>query len=160
MAIHVKVSGAWKESTQPSVRVGGAWKAVHQAYVRVSGTWKPLLAGATIASRSILGTSSAGYELNADGIAYEGVNGSYSAISGEWLLAGSASDFEVRATLNSGTTPSGTLGSWVALSTTRTWELSAPSGQVRSCELTVEIRRASDSTVVATATITIDADNT
>jgi len=40
MAIYTKVSGAWKEVTQPSVKVSGAWKNCSEVHVKVSGVWK------------------------------------------------------------------------------------------------------------------------
>ena len=40
MTIHTKVSGSWKEVSQPSVKVSGAWKNCTGVYTRVSGAWK------------------------------------------------------------------------------------------------------------------------
>lgn len=103
-------------------------------------------------------TATAGYRLNNSGSASKRVAGSYSAISNEWMLRGSVSQYETRATLNSGSTPSGTLGSWLSLSTTRDWELTTASGNI-TCSLTVEIRRASNGEVLDSATITLTAES-
>jgi len=100
-------------------------------------------------------TATAGYRIDSDGTAYTVVNGSSSAISGEWLVAGSNTDFEVRATLQSGVTPSGTLGSWLATTSARTWAVSS-SGVLLTSVILVEIR--TGSTVLASATITLQAE--
>jgi hypothetical protein len=65
--------------------------------------------------------------------------------------------YEVRATLLGGTAPSGTVGSWLSLASNRNWSLSLPTPGFEFCVLLVEIRRAVDSTVVATATISLTA---
>lgn len=82
---------------------------------------------------------------------------------GDWISPkGSASDFyEARATVTSGSLTSGTAGSWLPLGTTRTWTKTATPGTgVQTCVFTLEIRRASDSVVVDTATITLQAEST
>lgn len=85
---------------------------------------------------------------------------------GEWMGipgAFSGGDFEVRVT-QTGTvgagTLTGTLGSWLALSSNRTWELTTTDNSFCSRTFTVEIRRITDSFVVATATITLSAEST
>jgi hypothetical protein len=40
MTWHTKVSGAWKEITDPQVKVSGAWKEISEGHVKVSGAWK------------------------------------------------------------------------------------------------------------------------
>ena len=40
MTIHTKVSGSWKEVSQPSVKVSGAWKNCTGVYTKISGAWK------------------------------------------------------------------------------------------------------------------------
>jgi hypothetical protein len=103
-------------------------------------------------------SATAGYRLDSDGAAYQTVfSGAYVAIGGEWLLSGSAADYEARATKVSGTTPSGTLGSWLALSSDRTWSLTTTAGNA-SCVLTIEIRNATTLAVLDTATITLEAE--
>lgn len=66
-------------------------------------------------------------------------------------------DYEIRATLNSGDTPTtGTIGSWEALSTTREWTLTA-SGSDLACELLIEIRWSGNDEVQDSATYTLTA---
>lgn len=79
---------------------------------------------------------------------------------GDWISPkGGASNFyEARATVTSGSLTTGTTGAWLGLGTTRTWTLTQSSaGLTSTCIFTVEIRRASDSVVVDSATITLTA---
>lgn len=80
-----------------------------------------------------------------------------------WLLVGSASDYEVRATLSSGTTPSsGTLNTWQGLGTSRSWSQTqtGPGVGTRGCVLGIEIRLASSGTVLASDSVEITAEVT
>lgn len=105
------------------------------------------------------GTATAGYRLNSDGVAYiRNTSGSYTAISGQWMLSGTNSDYEARVTLISGRTPTGTIGSWVSLGSTQSWELSVSSGFWAS-EFIVEIRLASSGAVLDTAAVTLNAES-
>ena len=91
-----------------------------------SGTDSVNLAGATLSDQQVVATAEAGYRLTSGGAeqSYEGLPTSpitWDAIS-TWLLSGSAANFSVRLTKSSGTDPtSGTLNTWQALSSTRTW---------------------------------------
>lgn len=68
-------------------------------------------------------------------------------------------DYEVRLTRNSGTSPTGSaLGTWLPLSSTQTWVLTASAGNVLTSNLTAEIRKTSSGVVLATATIILEAD--
>ena len=79
---------------------------------------------------------------------------------GDWInpKASAPGSYEIRATLVSGDTPSGTLGSWLALTSNRTWTNNKPGGLpgVRSCQLTIEIRLGS--TVLDTTTVNLYAE--
>ncbi len=77
----------------------------------------------------------------------------------QWLDSSySASDFEVRATLNSGNTPTGNLGTWNTISTDRSWSLSQTVPGTKTCSLLIEIGYAGQNLALDSATITIDAD--
>lgn len=67
-------------------------------------------------------------------------------------------DYEIRATLDSGDTPTGTIGSWEALSSDRQWTLqtSTPLDTV-TCTLTIEIRWTGNNVVQDSATFIITA---
>ena len=98
-------------------------------------------------------SATAGYRLDSDSSAYRtNSSGTYVAIGGEWRLQGVVADYEARATLVSGSSPTGTLGSWLALSSDRTWSITSTSGY-DTCTLTIEIRSAASQAVLDTATI-------
>lgn len=84
-------------------------------------------------------------------------------LDASWLDSGySAADYQIRVTKVSGTTPVGTLNSWLALSSNRTWSLTDDAGAAgsKSCVLTVEIRdAAAPNTIRDTATYTLEADS-
>lgn len=75
------------------------------------------------------------------------------AFTGEWLVRGAASDFQVRATLNSGALDAGSsaTGAWLALTSARTWLLDFDG----SAELTIEIRDAASLDVLDSATVSL-----
>lgn len=73
---------------------------------------------------------------------YSVSSGSFTEPRGNWVNpATAASQWEIRATLASGDTPTGTLGTWLPLSSSRLWRLSRVSTGVSSCNLTFEFRR-------------------
>lgn len=78
----------------------------------------------------------------------------------KWLEYGDASDFVIYATKDSGIDPTVNAGflTELPLSTSRVWEMQSSVG-LRTCQITFEIRRASDSSVVATTVVTLEADN-
>lgn len=85
--------------------------------------------------------------------------GNIAAINDAWItpLSAAGSAYQIRATLSSGDTPSGTIGSWEGLGSTRTWGLSQSGVGSKACDLLIEIRRASDSVVLDSATYTLGA---
>jgi hypothetical protein len=98
----------------------------------------------------------AGYRVDSDAFVYTAANfnGVYTA-SEQWDSDPSTvGNYEVRATLASGNTPTGSaLATWLILSSDRTWELVASPGNVLSCTLTIDIRDTATSTIRATATV-------
>lgn len=69
--------------------------------------------------------------------------------------------YEVKCTLSSGTFSTGTSGTWQTISTDRDFTVSVTgSGRSKSATFNADIRRISDSVVVASATFTIEADTT
>ena len=105
------------------------------------------------------GASTAGYRLNSSGIAERQVNTTYTTLE-TWLLSGAASDYEVRATLSSGTLSSGTTGTWQNLGTSRSWTVvdSTFDAIISEAIIVVEIRNATTLLVLDTATITLQAE--
>lgn len=69
-----------------------------------------------------------------------------------------ASNYEALVTVTSGSLSGGTSGSWVALSSSRSWYVEEfISGNSNLCIFTVQIRRIGTSTTLDTATITLEA---
>jgi hypothetical protein len=78
-----------------------------------------------------------------------------------WLVSGAAGDFEIRATLQSGSTPStGTMDTWQALSTSRAWTLDILIGDTDTSTFLIEIRDATSLAVLDSASITLKGNNT
>jgi hypothetical protein len=98
-------------------------------------------------------SASASYAINSDGTVRDHDGNTLET----WLDAGAASSFEVRATLSSGSTPGGTLGSWLACSTSREWFIIASGPVVQTCTLLIEIRNAATLAVLDSATVTMTA---
>ena len=104
-------------------------------------------------------TASAVVRLDSDGGLYVS-NGALPLVlvSGQWLKIGVNSDYEAQGTWQSGTgTTSGPTG-WVSLSTTRDWTLTATNNAVTR-DILLEIRLVATSTVITSATITVDVDS-
>lgn len=159
MTAHVGVSGAYKTVAAQYVGVGGAWKTVATEYVGVGGAWKLAFAAVNLQgldpydAQISPNDASATYTLTNTGL--EQATG---LADGTWLTAGSASSYEVRATLVSGSLTSGTTGSWLSLASSHSWNVTRTLnlGGTTEAVLTIEIRLGA--AVVATATVTISAE--
>lgn len=68
-------------------------------------------------------------------------------------------DYEIRATLSSGDTPTGTFDTWEALSTTREWALVAGTDENLTSSILIEIRWTGNNVVQDSATYTLTASN-
>lgn len=105
--------------------------------------------------------ASAAYSLDLNGGAYE-ITSTYGTLAiGNWVTPlSSAANYEAYATLVSGTLTSGTTGSWLALTSTRTWSRNRGglSPGVNQAVITVDIRKIGTTTVLDTATITLQAE--
>lgn len=108
------------------------------------------------------GSQTATYTLESDGDVVTATTPGGSVDAGDWIApkASAPSDYEVQATLVGGTLTSGTTGSWLALSSNRTWTLGRVAiGVADQVTLTIEIRKGSGATL-ASATVTLDAERT
>jgi hypothetical protein len=106
------------------------------------------------------GSQTATYTLESDGDIVRFTTPLGSGDIGDWISPKSAapSNYEVRATLNSGSLTSGTTDSWLALTSNRSWSLTrVVVGAADQVDLTIEIRKGSGA-VLATATVTLDAE--
>lgn len=110
-------------------------------------------------SRSSSINTTANYTIKSDGTVTKTEGASTTTLE-TWLVVGSAGDYEVRATLSSGDTPSGTLGTWLALSSNRSWELVAGPSETLTCVLAVDIRIAASGAVCDSAAVAISSTNT
>ena len=101
--------------------------------------------------------ATATYSLESDGDIVHG-NGA-GTDQGDWIAPKrNFGNYEVRATETGGTVTTGTVGSWLALSSTRSWTKTRTSDSpgTDSVTLTVEIRKGA--VILDTATITIEAE--
>lgn len=95
------------------------------------------------------------YRLSTNGFAYDQDSTSLE----QWCdPAAQAPNYEVLATIVSGTLTSGTTGSWLALTSDRTWSKTVSPPSIGTCVFTVEVRRIGTTTVLDSATISITAD--
>jgi len=106
----------------------------------------------TITTTFVSGTHTASVQFQSDGdiVAPSGT----SASLGDWIDPKSSApgDYEIRATLISGTVTSGTIGTWQALTSSRTWSIT--NGISRTTQIFFEIRDG-EGTVQDDGTITL-----
>lgn len=102
----------------------------------------------------------AGYQLESDGDIADGQGGIFSDV-GDWIVpkAAAGASWECRATIISGTFDTGTAGTWLALSSNRTWTKARTSDVpgTNTVSFTLEIRHAVSLKVYASKTITLNA---
>lgn len=110
------------------------------------------------------GAQTATYTLESDGDVMTATTPGGSVDAGDWIdpKASAPSDYEVQATLVSGTLTGGSsaTGSWLALTSNRSWTLTQTViGVATQVDLTIEIRKGAGATL-ASATVTLDAERT
>lgn len=106
--------------------------------------------------RAAPSTSTVSYALQSDSL--EVGTAGVGAFSRTYQTGGSASAYDVRATVTSGALTSGTTGAWLNLGTTRTWTCSTVGG-VESADLLIEVRDATTLVVVDSATVSLYAES-
>ena len=107
------------------------------------------------------GVQTASFRLNTDRSAYQGIDGAFSALYAWCAANGTPANYEVRASLVSGSTPGGdSVGSWLALSSSRTWSATdaLADASPNVIALTIEIRRATGTLTLDSCTVTLSAD--
>lgn len=104
------------------------------------------------------GTATATVRLSLNGSLYLSQNASLVAVTGQWRNVGASADYEAQGTWQSGTGTTGGPSGWVSLSSTQDWTLSATNNAVTR-DLLLEIRLASTSQLITSATITCDVDS-
>lgn len=175
MTGHVKVSGSFKTIDSIGTKVSGNWKTVSNAYVKVSGVWKEWFAtgggggGDVVTVPAVVTNNYVTYNPPFEttstcsiGFNRNGTTVASNTSPADWVAPSSPSvgdAYEIRATVLSGDTPSGSaLNTWLPLSTARSWSLTASGPtQSKSCDLSVEIGLLGTSTPLSTNTSTITA---
>lgn len=100
----------------------------------------------------------AAYQVNSDGYAKYAIDSSGYINYEQWCTpATDGGNFEVKATISSGTVSSGTTGSWLATSTNPTWTKQRATPGTSTVTLSMEVRAAGGSTVLDTWTVTLTA---
>lgn len=108
-------------------------------------------------TRVASGTAVSTYTLSSTGDINQTVNTNTTDI-GDWITPKSAAaNYECFATLSSGTLSSGTTGSWLALTSSRSWTRNQSTNGTSTAVIVVQIRKTGTSTVLDTATITLEA---
>lgn len=161
MSFNLRKSGAWVGAGAVKLRKSGAWATAGFVKVMKSGVWVTVWPLVAITNQSISRVAStatqATYTLNTSGIVQKSEGGSTTTLE-TWLLNGAAGDYEARATVSSGDSPTGSaLSTWLALSSTRAWTLqdAVVDGIPLTCVLLVEIRDVATNTVQTSASITL-----
>lgn len=149
---------------QDGVTLRTITEAWYQDGANLRKVWPAAAAALTnhaISATSGGGTVTATFTLDSAGVASGATSpggtggGTY---SGEWMLVGPSSAYEARFTITSGALSTGTAGTWLNLGTSRAWTVTRNTVGTSTCQGTVEIRDAATLTVLATATITLEAD--
>ena len=86
--------------------------------------------------------ASAGIRFRNDGQLQERVNGVYSVVADQWLRdlrTDAGNEYQIKVDLTSGSTPSGTLGTWIDLSSSPEWLISQTSTGSKSCTLAISV---------------------
>lgn len=112
----------------------------------------------TFSGDSIFGTKYAVWTLGFDGYIYKQHNSGAAVQAGPWIVPQiGMSNYEVRATLTDGNTPSGVIGTWSDVG--GQWGFTNVTTD-HSCDLLIEIRNKSDHTVIASGNVSIFAAGT
>ena len=104
-------------------------------------------------------TATVGYEWRASAT-YEMEQGGYMPLDNPWLQSGAAADYQVRWTTTAGGLSGGSaaVGTWLTCNATHLWRCARASIGTAGCTGTVEVRRVSDSVIIATAIIDLFAE--
>lgn len=159
---HINDAATFRKAKEIHVNDAGTWRKLKEVHVNDGGVWRKVFNSlAVLVHNTTEGGSEGVYATN--GSQDRTVNfvntGQFAANSGPgttsyaWLLGGSASDADIFVSVNSGTSPVGSvLGTWLNLGTSRGWTLVWPGGGGSSnCNLAVSIRDAVSLVVLVNA---------
>lgn len=170
MTMHERVSGVWKEITQPAERVSGVWKDFTEGWVNVSGTWKQFYSSVAISLPPVTETiiaapSAAGVRVNRNGSYQSGTGtGGTTVTYGDvaataWVdpdgsTVGDA--YHCRLVVSSGSLSVGTAGTWLALTSDRLFEVNTATGD-GFVGATMQISSDGGSTILETGSVNLTA---
>lgn len=165
MTLKRRSAGAWTSiATTIKRKAAGSWVNVGTIKRRLSGAWVDVWPAVRITDQSISDfgppTALARYRLKSSGIVEKETRTASTTLE-TWLLVGSASDYEARATVNSGALAgagNSATGSWLGLGSSRQWGVGV-NNSIGHAVLTIEIRNASSGDVLASAVVTLDAED-
>lgn len=165
--VYASVAGVW-QSCIPYVKVSGAWQPVQEGWTKIAGTWTQFytavtvaLSGTTQSDNVASGTATVSYYLTSGGKEQYSIHLAAAVDIGDWVVPnGSASAYECRMTMTGGTTFSSGdgAGTWLALSSTRSWTVTRSTVGTKQATAIIEIRDVATSTLRATSSIDITAD--
>jgi hypothetical protein len=157
-AIKRRSAGAWVTATIAKRRSAGAWVDVLPG----GGAPGAVIANRTVSASVFAGTASAGYQLANTGQTQTkngNTSAAYANVGETWLVSGVVGNYDVRATLQSGSAPTGgTLNTWENLASSRSWNLNMGAIGVVVCTLLIEIRNATTLAVVDSASIILESE--
>lgn len=165
MTLSVGVSGAWKAVEALSVGVSGAWKTVGKGWVGVGGAWKVFYEAVVVmlpATIDVSVVSSPGPAVSSTTFSADGTYTSTDGTSnGNWYTPTTGAvggGYEIRWTVVSGTLTTGTTGTWQSLASDITYSRNRVAAGIATAVGTVEIRDASTLSVLASSTVTLEAE--
>jgi hypothetical protein len=164
MPLSIWNGATWTEANRLKVWNGTSW--VDCAYGKVwnGSSWVEFFTGYSArldADTYIRFASPASFQVNSNGYVYGSVGVQQLVQQYQWLTGiGSSGDYQVYATVAAGFSPTGSaLDTWITLSSSAQWNLTATAGNFRQSILNVSIRlTAAPNTVLATATIDLECD--
>lgn len=161
-ALHYKDAGTWRKARELHYKDAGTWRKLKEAWYRDAGTWRkvysgdgPLFSGGgTVSYVRSGGTATAGVVFETDGSLTD--YGTASALSNiaagsQWystITAGIGSSYWVRANG----------GAWVSLATAQSFGVSRATVGFKSTAFTFDIAATSGGAVLASGTVTCEAE--
>jgi hypothetical protein len=164
--VWVNDGGVARRIVEIWVNDSGTARRIQEIWVNDSGTARKIFAGDVIAISDTTAdaeaispsAATASFALASDGDIDRTSGTNTVSDLGDWITPQTnMAAYECRFDLLSGTLTSGTTGAWQSLSSTRTWTKQQTTNGTSSASGTLSIRRASDATVLDTATITLTA---
>ena len=169
MPLKIWDGSAFKEVSLLKIWDGSSFANVLNAYTWNGSAWTKFFPSVKITDQTAVnnsragigGTAAATYRLRNDGVALKQQGVSLVTISGEWLVgSGTTSDYEVQATVLSGSGGSftGPGAGWNSLGTTRDWSLTS-TNNASERDVLFEIRPVGSTTTTISATISFEVDS-